>query len=227
MLLNDLKAIAYAVPHLQPADLHSINVGQSESPDGMRVPSAEVESGVIERIRQFLTNGASMFEALHHMEPDVGRVQQLMRRAQEIADTFAGSARTDLAAVLRRLISRIEVRSDQISIAIQPTGLVALLRGPTAVASDAAINVAMETGAPLVLTVHVVRRRAGRDTRLLVDAPEATQADPALVRMLIRARELKAKLLQSGEASLNETARSQGISRSYLTLSRATGVPGT
>jgi hypothetical protein len=155
------------VPHLQPADLHSINVGQSESPDGMRVPSAEVESGVIERIRQFLTNGASMFEALHHMEPDVGRVQQLMRRAQEIADTFAGSARTDLAAVLRRLISRIEVRSDQISIAIQPTGLVALLRGPTAVASDAAINVAMETGAPLVLTVHVVRRRAGRDTRFI------------------------------------------------------------
>jgi hypothetical protein len=35
--------------------------------------------------------------------------------------------------------------------------------------------------------------------------------------MLVRAREFKAKLLQSGEDSLNETARSEGISRSYLT----------
>jgi glucokinase len=30
MLLNDLKAIAYAVPHLQTEDLHSINAGQPE-----------------------------------------------------------------------------------------------------------------------------------------------------------------------------------------------------
>jgi glucokinase len=32
-LLNDLKAIAYAVPHLVPADLHAINVGRPE-PNG-------------------------------------------------------------------------------------------------------------------------------------------------------------------------------------------------
>jgi glucokinase len=31
MLLNDLKAIAYAVPHLEPADLHVINVGRPEN----------------------------------------------------------------------------------------------------------------------------------------------------------------------------------------------------
>jgi glucokinase len=41
MLLNDLKAIAYAVPHLQPEDLHSINVGQPE-PNG---PIAVVAPG--------------------------------------------------------------------------------------------------------------------------------------------------------------------------------------
>jgi glucokinase len=29
-LLNDLKAIAYAVPHLRPEDLHSVNAGQAE-----------------------------------------------------------------------------------------------------------------------------------------------------------------------------------------------------
>ena len=33
MLLNDLKAIAYAVPHLAPQDLRSINAGEAE-PNG-------------------------------------------------------------------------------------------------------------------------------------------------------------------------------------------------
>jgi glucokinase len=41
MLLNDLKAIAYAVPHLEPADLHTINPGTPE-PNG---PIAVVAPG--------------------------------------------------------------------------------------------------------------------------------------------------------------------------------------
>ena len=191
-----------------------ITSSRSEAPDGMRYPAAEVESGVIERIRRFLTNGPAMSEALQSMELDVGHVQQLMRRAEEIADTLAGGGRSELAAMLRRLVSRIEVRSHQISIAILPAGLLALLRGLSAVEHPALTDFATET---VVLTVPLVRRRSGRDTRLLVDGSEATQADPALVRMLVRARELKTKLLQSGEASLNETSRSAGISRSYLT----------
>jgi site-specific DNA recombinase len=50
-----------------------------------------------------------------------------------------------------------------------------------------------------------------------MDGPEATQPDPSLVRVLVRARKCWARLLQSGEASLTETSRSEGISRSYLT----------
>ena len=59
-----------------------IPASRTDAPDGMRVPAAEVESGTIERIRRFLTNGASMFEALQRLEPDVGRLQQLMQRAE-------------------------------------------------------------------------------------------------------------------------------------------------
>jgi hypothetical protein len=51
--------------------------------------------------------------------------------------------------------------------------------------------------------------RPGRDTKLLVDGPDATQADPALIRLLIRAHELKSKLLLSGDASLTDTAHTE------------------
>jgi site-specific DNA recombinase len=194
-----------------------ITGNRAEAPDGMRVPAAEVESGVIERIRRFLTNGGALFEALQPLEPNVVRLQPLMRRAEEIAGTLGDRGRSDLAAMLRRIVSRIEVRSDQISITIQPAGLLNLLRRTDAVDDAARAALATEIGDPLVLTVPLARRRAGRDTRLLIDGPEATQADPALLRMLLRARDLRDKLMQSGEASLTETAKAEGVSRSYLT----------
>jgi site-specific DNA recombinase len=75
----------------------------------------------------------------------------------------------------------------------------------------------MASGAsdPLILTVPLARRRTGRDTRMLIDGPEAMQADPALLRILIRARDLRDK--QSGDASLAETAKAEGVGRTYLT----------
>src|SRR5690242_15295271 len=39
-----------------------ITGSRSDAPDGIRVPAAEIESGVIERVRQFLTSGAAVFE---------------------------------------------------------------------------------------------------------------------------------------------------------------------
>jgi len=58
-----------------------ISGSRSEAPDGMRVPSAEVENGVIYCIRRFLADTSSVFEMLRHMEPDVGVAQRLMRRS--------------------------------------------------------------------------------------------------------------------------------------------------
>ena len=194
-----------------------ITGSRSDAPDGMRVPAAEVESGVIERIRRFLTNGASVFEALQHLEPDVGRVQQLMRRAREIADTLQRqrTIRSRGNAAEIDLPHRGSIGSDQHRYS---TGRIAC---PATWANrgdgSAPFDAAMETGVPFVLTVPLARRRAGRDTRLLIDRPGATQADPALVRVLVRAHAFKAKLLRSGEASLTETSRTEGISRSYLT----------
>jgi site-specific DNA recombinase len=165
-----------------------ITGSRAEAPDGVRVPAAAVETGVIDCIRRFLANGSSVFEALQPLEADLARLQPMMRRAEEIADIFSATGRADLAGMLRMVISHIEVRSDLMSITIQRSGLLALLRradganGATPPVSD------MEGGAPIVLTVPFARRRAGRDTRLLIDGPEARQADPALVRMLIRAR---------------------------------------
>jgi DNA invertase Pin-like site-specific DNA recombinase len=123
------------------------------SPDSVRVPAAAVESGVIDCMRRFLANGSSVFEALQPLEADLARLQAMMRRAEEIVGTLSTTGRADLAEMLGTVISRIEVRSDLMSITIQRSGLLALLRradaakGATPPVSD------MQGGAPIVLTV--------------------------------------------------------------------------
>jgi site-specific DNA recombinase len=195
-----------------------ITGSRSQTPHGMRVPSAEVESGIIERMRQFLTDRTALFEALRPSEPDLSSLQHLIRRAGEIAAALSTTNRAALITLLQQLALRIEVRATSITAAIPTISLRAVLRG-TSTSDDPVETECNEIDdASVLLTVPVARRRIGRDTRLLLDGPgETSQTDPALIRMLVRAHALKARLLQSGEASLTEVARTEGISRSYLT----------
>jgi len=77
-----------------------ITGSRSETPHGMRVPSAEVESGVIERIRQFLTDRTALFEALQPSESDLSSLQHLVHRAGGIAATLSTTNRPDLITLL-------------------------------------------------------------------------------------------------------------------------------
>ena len=190
---------------------------RSDVPEGTRVPAADIERGVVERLAQFLRNGTAVFEALQPLEPNATRLQQLMRRGDEVAEALVSGQRSDIAPVLRSVVSRIEISSDQVALTVRPNGVLALLRGSGAAEDPSPNTPAAEPGDPLVLSFALLRRRVGRDTRLLVDGEGEAHADPALVNLVIRVQAFRAKLLQSGEASLTDTARGEGISRSYLT----------
>jgi hypothetical protein len=105
----------------------------------------------------------------------------------------------------------------RLRIAIVPAGLLSFLRTHEMPGRLARIEEPTTSGEPFVLAVPLNRRRIGRDTRLLIDRPETTHADAALVGLLTRAYDLRDKLTQSGIASLSETARAAGINRTYLT----------
>jgi site-specific DNA recombinase len=191
---------------------------RADAPDGLRVPAADIETGVLKRVRSFLTDRGSLFDMLRPLEPDITRLQPMMGRAVEIAGTLDTAARSDLTTLLQTMIARVEVRSDQIGITIQPAGLLRLLRSGEMATGATRSGEATGISDPVVLlTVPLNRRRIGRDTRLLIDRPETAHADPALVRLLVRAHDLKAKLMQSGNPSPAEIAASEGIGRTYLT----------
>ena len=69
-----------------------------------------------------------------------------------------------------------------------------------------------------VLTIPARLKRTGIEMRLLVDdGSQPANVDPSLVRLLVRAHAIRARLLQEPSLPLKEIATEQGISSYYVT----------
>jgi hypothetical protein len=71
---------------------------------------------------------------------------------------------------------------------------------------------------PTVLTIPARLKRTGIEMRLVVDdGSEPANVDPVLVRLLLRAHTIRARLLGEPSRTLKEIAAEEGISSSYVT----------
>jgi site-specific DNA recombinase len=67
------------------------------------------------------------------------------------------------------------------------------------------------------LTVPSSLKRAGREMRMLVEnAGDQTSADPSLLRILARAHDIQARLIQNPELSVHDIGREEHVSAAYL-----------
>jgi hypothetical protein len=70
----------------------------------------------------------------------------------------------------------------------------------------------------MVLTIPARLKRTGIEMRLVVDdGSEPANVDPVLVRLLVRAHTICARLREEPSRSLKEIAVEEGISSSYVT----------
>ena len=117
-------------------------------------------------------------------------------------------------AFLTTLIDRIDVGADQIDIHLRPAWLAALLDvavTPLSSATDDEIQ---------IVSMSVRSRRDGRVIRMLIEGtdPFATaKPDARLVKLLIRARQFNAKLLDGDGMPFAALAKREGVSTSYFT----------
>ncbi len=69
----------------------------------------------------------------------------------------------------------------------------------------------------MVLTVRARLKRTGIEMRMVVDdGSEPANVDPVLVRLLVRAHAIRARLLQDPSLTLREIAAEEGVSSSYV-----------
>ncbi|MBV8917271.1 recombinase family protein, partial [Bradyrhizobium sp.] len=189
-----------------------ITSDQTEGSGGLRIPAGEIEQAVINRIRQWLVDPGSVYQATRLGDPSAQR--RLIARAGEIGKSWSELPAARQRTFLTALIERIDLGADRIDIHLCPTRLASLL-DIAATASPSATD-----DEPQILSVPIELRRSGRDIKMLIDGtdPFATaKPDARLIKLLIRARRLNATLVDSDDVPFAALAKREGVSPSYFT----------
>jgi hypothetical protein len=119
--------------------------------------------------------------------------------------------------MLMALLSRVDIRSDRVEIRIRRGRLVGLLAAQ-------ATNLPLERGEPdhnpadvLALTVMARLQRVGREMRMLIEnTDEQTTADTGLLRIISRAHDMHARLMQNTDLTLHTIASQEHVTPGYV-----------
>jgi DNA invertase Pin-like site-specific DNA recombinase len=185
---------------------------QTEGSAGLRIPAAEIEQAVTSRVRQWLVNPGSIYQAIWLGDPSASRRQ--IARAEEIGRSWPELPAARQCTLLTALIERIDVGANRIDIHLRPTRLSTLLDISVMPLPGGADD---ETQ---ILSVPIELRRSGREIKMLIEGtdPFATaKPDPRLIKLLIRARRFNAALVDSDGVPFAELAKREGVSPSYFT----------
>ena len=187
-----------------------ITSDQIDGSAGLRIPAGEIEQAVTSRMRQWLIDPGSVYQAIRLTDPSVQR--RLIPQAEEIGRSWSDLPTVRQRTLLTTLIERIDVRADRIDIHLRPTRLGMLL--------DIAAPLPIATDETQTLSVAIERRRCGREIKMRIDGtdPFATaKPDARLVKLLIRARRFNATLVDSDGVPFATLAKREGVSPSYFT----------
>ncbi len=189
---------------------------RADAAAGLRIPAAEIEQIVTNRIRRLLSEPASVFEILQAQIAEPMLQQNLIARAAELASQFAQMSPLRMRVILLALIQRVDLRPDEVIVHLRPRRLAACLDDrPTAANAHPVDD---EPTLPLSHPVHL--RRAGKEVRMVIDhtdpfAPPA-KPDRALIRLIVRAHRFHDMLIKRKGGKFGDLAKSEKLNRSYF-----------
>jgi len=184
---------------------------QIDGPAGLRIPAGEIEQAVTSRLRRWLVDPGSVYQATQLSDPLSQR--RLIARAEDIGKRWSELPATRQHAFVTALIERIDVEANRIDIHLRPTRLGALLDVATPLPSVA-------DDETQILSLPVRLRRCGHEIKMLIEGsdPFATaKPDARLLKLLIRARRFNATLVDSDGVPFAALAKREGVGPSYFT----------
>src|SRR6266478_5020989 len=190
-----------------------ITKDRTDDSAGLRIPAAEIEQLVSDRVHRWLLDPGSIYKSTSARLAHASIQQRLVARTAEIGKRWPELPVARKRVVLTALIERIEVSVDQIDIRFRPSRLSALLDAAATPLQGATDD---ETE---ILRVPVRLRRAGREIRMVIGGtdPFAAKPDARLIKLLLRARRFNATLADSEGIPFAVLAQQEGVSRSYFT----------
>jgi site-specific DNA recombinase len=189
----------------------------NDKSSGRRIPAANLESLVVDKLRAFLSDRGAILDAICHEHPNGAAQSRLIARAIKIAGELASLTPDRIRAMLMTLLSRVDIRPDCVEIGVHRSRLVELLGADS-------IDLTMQRGTPdkeakdiLTLTVRARLQRVGREMKMLVEnADDQTEADRALLRIVARAHDIQECLIQKSGLTLHAIASQEHVTPGYV-----------
>jgi site-specific DNA recombinase len=185
--------------------------------EGQRIPAAALESLAVRRIRSWLADPASIFQAIQHVASDAVTQKRLIERARDLARQEHDLGIEGLRAFMRASIVRVQVHVDRIDIMLDQDQVCRCFDDTKQ--AKPIDNAQPEPNRPVtVLSIPARLKRTGKEMRIIVDdGSEPATPDTGLVRLLVRANAIRDQLLADRSLTFEDIAKSEGVVPSYAT----------
>jgi DNA invertase Pin-like site-specific DNA recombinase len=180
---------------------------QQGNGEGMRIPALELEHVVVARLTEMLVNPLSVLE--HHATTDAPVTERAIQRGQTLATELRGSRVEGQRALVRRMVGKVIVSDNKVTIKVEWPALCDLLCVPVHAADDDVL--VLETAARLTRSGRAIRM-IQHDGRLI-----RSTVDLTLVRLIVKARGWWQRLQQERGLTVSGLAASEDVTQSYVT----------
>jgi site-specific DNA recombinase len=177
----------------------------NHSESGWRIPAAEIERRVATAAKMILDERTAILADAEQSDSDASQIKSIL----DAASAWSSRLRSEAEAVeaLGLLVDRVELRQDGIRLSIKlPIVLSQKLagRGPTHL--------------KLTRLIPLQMRRRGIEMKFVVngDSKASLRTDPALLKMIARARCWFDDLVSGRSASMVEIGKREGVNKRYV-----------
>jgi site-specific DNA recombinase len=112
---------------------------------------------------------------------------------------------------------RVRFKSDRLEVNISRHRLAALLAGLSIDLTKEDHRLGRDADDIVTLAVPARLKRVGREMRMLLEnSNDQNAADPSLLRIIARAHDIQARLIQNTELTVHDVARQERVSAAYI-----------
>ena len=197
---------------------HLITATTAEKSTGQRIPAANLESLVIKRMQTFVADPVSILGAVPKGHLDAGAQKRLRNAAAALSARWDSQPTEALHGFLCCVIARVQVYADRIDIAVDPARLADRLLDRADLYPDGAPANDEDFAELTTLSIPAVLKRTGKEMKFIVEGSlDPRPVDVTMIRLIVRARGISKRLCEAGGPTVDDVARAENVTASYVT----------
>jgi site-specific DNA recombinase len=192
-----------------------------DQPDGQRPPAANLEALIVNRVRSLIGNPIEVLNAIALGNHDAPEQKRMRDAAAALSARWDRMPTVSLHDLVRSLVTRAQVHADRVDLDVSSTRLATKLLVECSVdgvdgVPDSHVNNDGDEKELVRLSISARLKRTGKEIKFFVDgADNYAPADTSLIRLLVRAQKVGARLFETGSPTLEDIAREENITASY------------